>query len=1315
MTSDDDAPLERVDYLHEMTKSRPSKLTNDELSELAGYLDDDNNNVRALAAAALGQIADEEVDAVVGYTEKLANRLDGDEDKSVRALAAKALGQIADGETDTVVDYGEELANRLDDEYESVRRNAAVALAVLADTERAAVMSYVDMSDSSVDKRMDPILTGDIVERRESTTEEVVKRRVARITGKDDSPRKRLDRLHKKSQSRPTELTNDELGELAGYLDHDHKSVRAVAAWALTEVAVSDGERVAPFVDELAFCLVDKHRIVRRNAAWALARIAESDGEEVASGVNEVAACMNYESVWALANAAWVLTEVAKSNGDEVRTRGEDLVIPLDNKNIVKTDGKLNNEKYEEWNPEAVVGWERAMSAWESADEVLDYVVEADGDKKTSYVDTLANYLDNDESVWVRANVAWALGEVANTDRAEVGPHVGALANHLDDDEHESVRALAARVLALVAEGELEKVVGNLDSLADCLDDNEHKSVQRNAAWALGEVAKLDGAAVVRNLNLDALASRLDGDEHKRVQEKAAWALAALAETEEDVVASYVDTLANCLDDKHESVQRNAAYALGRIGSLYTDRIDEDTRTAVIEILTSQVDHSDVTVRIQVLKTIADLEAVEALNLLNKRWFLLNPEITQRTARQTADDIETIDDREKVELAKAIHRLQEVQERESRRARQRATEAEEDKHAADEDANIGAFEQAIETYTEAINAYEEAAEISRTAALKELAGLYEQRQQQVIDRRELCRIGQLRDRLEGTVEELSDNPQAAKSRLEGILDRIAKLQEESAHQDRLDAVEQDAREALWCAQVHPIYKHMQEGAQHFEEGNKLKAKDRYEEAECEIDALTLDRASKPADATDLDELRTKCQRGSENVLESLLNPDGLEVSLPDPPTPDPTTKGTEDQDSFQTAGESLSDGHKLGDAHGSREKAFERNDIDTDAAPEALADYPGITVGIVTEERGDDRTIVVKEPKLFEGQEETFRRRAKIWNSLSPNDNIATLIEWGDEPHPWLAMEYLDISLQDRLNRGDEITIREAVVIVERIASAIAHMHDRGFVHCDIKPSNILFKKGELDSPILSDLEHVRDPKVDGRDLTNISPEHAPPEFIGKYESKPQPQSDWYQLGLIFHELVTGEKRPNGEVEVQLPTLPSRVVKSVEELLGDLLEDDPNKRPPDNEVVTELSEIRQELWSWGIPGARRPLEAHKADVTARIETAKRIVPKLAAQEETEQDPELIKWCYDDLQWIKQRMEQREALATDDRYEGLLSEENEQDDKPGYPKVIDKLENRLSADKDLGPVGKNMIVGHKVRQDVKDVLNRTEALYAEVER
>ena len=127
----------------------------------------------------------------------------------------------------------------------------------------------------------------------------------------------------------------------------------------------------------------------------------------------------------------------------------------------------------------------------------------------------------------------------------------------------------------------------------------------------------------------------------------------------------------------------------------------------------------------------------------------------------------------------------------------------------------------------------------------------------------------------------------------------------------------------------------------------------------------------------------------------------------------------------------------------------------------------------------------------------------------------------------YLAMEFVEGQVLSKITRQGRMPPKRALRIVLPIAEALALVHQRGIVHRDVKPGNIMVAPGDL--PKLTDFGVAH---LSGSDITMQhgpvgSPSYAAPEQIRR-----QPvdgRTDQFALGTVLWELLTGRQAFGGD------------------------------------------------------------------------------------------------------------------------------------------------------------------------------------------
>jgi eukaryotic-like serine/threonine-protein kinase len=144
--------------------------------------------------------------------------------------------------------------------------------------------------------------------------------------------------------------------------------------------------------------------------------------------------------------------------------------------------------------------------------------------------------------------------------------------------------------------------------------------------------------------------------------------------------------------------------------------------------------------------------------------------------------------------------------------------------------------------------------------------------------------------------------------------------------------------------------------------------------------------------------------------------------------------------------------------------------------------------------------------------------------------NIVDVFDFGylTDGRPYFVMELLEgESLADRVARG-ALPPSEVVAIIRQLANALAAAHDRGVIHADVTPSNVLvLGSTEEDHQIHVKLVDFGLAQLAGEGLNDDNPEFVlgTPAYISPEQLRglaPTDRSDQYGLGAVVYELLTG-------------------------------------------------------------------------------------------------------------------------------------------------------------------------------------------------
>ncbi|MET7456362.1 Stk1 family PASTA domain-containing Ser/Thr kinase [Streptomyces sp. NPDC005574] len=159
---------------------------------------------------------------------------------------------------------------------------------------------------------------------------------------------------------------------------------------------------------------------------------------------------------------------------------------------------------------------------------------------------------------------------------------------------------------------------------------------------------------------------------------------------------------------------------------------------------------------------------------------------------------------------------------------------------------------------------------------------------------------------------------------------------------------------------------------------------------------------------------------------------------------------------------------------------------------------------------------------------ERFIREAKSVARLA-HPNVVQVFDQGtDGSYVYLAMEYVaGCTLRDVLRERGALQPRAALDILEPVLAALGAAHRAGFVHRDMKPENVLI--GDDGRVKVADFGLVRSvdtvTSTTGTLLGTVS--YLAPEQIA--DGAADPRVDVYACGVVFYEMLTGEKPHGGD------------------------------------------------------------------------------------------------------------------------------------------------------------------------------------------
>ncbi len=226
-----------------------------------------------------------------------------------------------------------------------------------------------------------------------------------------------------------------------------------------------------------------------------------------------------------------------------------------------------------------------------------------------------------------------------------------------------------------------------------------------------------------------------------------------------------------------------------------------------------------------------------------------------------------------------------------------------------------------------------------------------------------------------------------------------------------------------------------------------------------------------------------------------------------------------------------------------------------------------------------------------------FHREAEVAQRLNHTNIVRTFEHGASGVQHYMVMEFVDGRSLESYIEASELDIELSVEIMQRVVSALQHIHSAGIIHRDIKPANVMITRGGVakgddggrrlkpDAVKLMDFG-IAGGKVMSR-LTMTGARVGTPVYMSPEQArglKIDHRSDIYSLGLVFYEMLTGQTAFKGGYEAivhqqifQTPPPPRqvdlRLPKSLDQLVMRMIAKDPDERPTLDEVFETLEHV----------------------------------------------------------------------------------------------------------------------------------------------
>lgn len=280
--------------------------------------------------------------------------------------------------------------------------------------------------------------------------------------------------------------------------------------------------------------------------------------------------------------------------------------------------------------------------------------------------------------------------------------------------------------------------------------------------------------------------------------------------------------------------------------------------------------------------------------------------------------------------------------------------------------------------------------------------------------------------------------------------------------------------------------------------------------------------------------------------------------------------------------------------------------IVADCRIDRVAGEGGMAIVYRATQQALDRTVALKvmSPGLAEQSEfrVRFEREQKMAAALDHPGIVP--VHWAGEAlgRLFIVMKYVEgETLRDRLVEGGRLDPDVAVEILEQVAAALGAAHERGLVHRDIKPGNVLLeaKTGRVYLTDFGLAKPVDDDVTEPGDRVMGTVRYMAPER--HHGGGDEVLGDIYALGCVLWDMLGGMERPRLEAMSGVPP-------ALAEVVARAVDSDPARRPRSAEELADAARQALEGAAAAAPAGAPAAAERESDVRRR-----RASPELSSE------------------------------------------------------------------------------------------------------